>query len=283
MKTITACLDGSTGAKAVCEAAVWASLKLKAPLQLLHVLEKESLPPSGDLSGTIGFGSRQRLLEQLVQLDAEKSRIGREHGDALLDEAKTLARQSGVADLTTLQLHGSLVETLKDLEPAIRLAVMGRQGELHSKANHAIGSHLEHAIRTLHCPVLVVLQEFRIPDRFMIAFDASPTSRKALDLVMTSPLLSGSECHVVMAGKAASTHTTYLEAATRDLQAKGFNTTAAVLEGTAAEALQSYAETNRMALMVMGAYGHKPIRRFLVGSTTTRMLAETAIPLLILR
>jgi len=47
--------------------------KLEAPLQLLHVLEKESLPPSGDLSGTIGFGSRQRLLEQLVLLDAEKA------------------------------------------------------------------------------------------------------------------------------------------------------------------------------------------------------------------
>jgi len=283
MKTITACLDGSTGAKAVCEAGVWASQKLDAPLQLLHVLEKESLPPSGDLSGTIGFGSRQRLLEQLVQLEAEKSRIGREHGEALLNEAKTLARQSGATDLSTLQLHGSLVETLTDLESHIRLAIMGRQGELHDSAHHAIGSHLEHAIRTLHCPVLVVMQEFRVPLRFMIAFDASPTSRKALDLVIGSPLLAGSECHVVMAGKAASTHAPHLEAATRDLKEKGFRTTGTVLDGTAAEALQSYAETHRMELMVMGAYGHKPIRRFLVGSTTTRMLAETSIPLLILR
>jgi|AntAceMinimDraft_14_1070370.scaffolds.fasta_scaffold00299_6 nucleotide-binding universal stress UspA family protein len=283
MKIITACLDGSTGAKAVCDAGVWAAKKLEAPLQLLHVLEKESLPPSGDLSGTIGFGSRQRLLEQLVLLDAEKSRIGREHGEALLAEARNLAEQSGMTDLTTLQLHGSLVETLTDLEPEIRLAVMGRKGELHGTANHAIGSHLEHAIRTLHCPVLVVMQEFHVPTRFMIAFDASPTSRKALDMVLASPLLLGCECHIVMAGKAAMTHPAYLEAATRDLKEKGFKTTSALLEGTAAEAIGNYAATNQIELMVMGAYGHKPIRRFLVGSTTTRMLAETTIPLLILR
>jgi len=283
MKIITACLDGSTGAKAVCDAGVWAAKKLEAPLQLLHVLEKESLPPSGDLSGTIGFGSRQRLLEQLVLLDAEKSRIGREHGEALLAEARNLAEQSGMTDLTTLQLHGSLVETLTDLEPEIRLAVMGRKGELHGTANHAIGSHLEHAIRTLHCPVLVVMQEFHVPTRFMIAFDASPTSRKALDMVLASPLLLGCECHIVMAGKAAMTHPAYLEAATRDLKEKGLKTTSALLEGTAAEAIGNYAATNQIELMVMGAYGHKPIRRFLVGSTTTRMLAETTIPLLILR
>jgi len=48
-----------------------------------------------------------------------------------------------MTDLTTLQLHGSLVETLTDLEPEIRLAVMGRKGELHGTANHAIGSHLD--------------------------------------------------------------------------------------------------------------------------------------------
>jgi len=206
-----------------------------------------------------------------------------EHGEALLAEARNLAEQSGMTDLTTLQLHGSLVETLTDLEPEIRLAVDGPQGELHGTANHAIGSHLEHAIRTLHCPVLVVMQEFHVPTRFMIAFDASPTSRKALDMVLASPLLLGCECHIVMAGKAAMTHPAYLEAATRDLKEKGFKTTSALLEGTAAEAIGNYAATNQIELMVMGAYGHKPIRRFLVGSTTTRMLAETTIPLLILR
>jgi nucleotide-binding universal stress UspA family protein len=33
----------------------------------------------------------------------------------------------------------------------------------------------------------------------------------------------------------------------------------------------------------MGAYGHSKIREFLVGSTTTRMIRQSKVPLLLLR
>ena len=40
MTKIIACIDGSNAATAVCDAATWASQRLKAPLDLLHVLNQ---------------------------------------------------------------------------------------------------------------------------------------------------------------------------------------------------------------------------------------------------
>jgi nucleotide-binding universal stress UspA family protein len=42
------------------------------------------------------------------------------------------------------------------------------------------------------------------------------------------------------------------------------------------------AEAN-VGLVVMGAYGHSPLRRFIVGSTTTQMMQRCQAPLLLFR
>ena len=46
----------------VCDYAVWASARLEAPLEFLHVLDKSEYPTESNLSGTIGLGSREALL-----------------------------------------------------------------------------------------------------------------------------------------------------------------------------------------------------------------------------
>jgi hypothetical protein len=53
---------------AVFDYAAWAWLRLSAPLTLLHVLDEEKCPASADLSGNIGLGSQEHLLEELATL-----------------------------------------------------------------------------------------------------------------------------------------------------------------------------------------------------------------------
>lgn len=283
MTHILACIDGSTASRAVTEAAIWASRRLRAPLELLHVLEKPERPAAGDLSGSIGFGAREHLLEELVALEEKKSRLELEHGKAMLEAAREHALSSGAQPVTTRQLHGSLPEILSEREDEIRLCILGRQGESHPEAHRTIGSNIETVTRTLKSPVLLVPSDFRPPESFMIAFDGSKTAWKALETVAGSPLLSGVPCHVVMAGKAADTRQEELSQACDKLTEKGFSVTDVALEGSAAEALGRYRREQRIGLLVMGAYGHARIRQFLVGSTTTRMLVSSEVPLLILR
>ena len=80
MTRVMACIDNSQSSLAVCDYAAWASQRLSAPLTLLHVLDKEKYPASADLSGNIGLGSREHLLEELAMLDAQRAKLALEHG-----------------------------------------------------------------------------------------------------------------------------------------------------------------------------------------------------------
>mgnify|MGYP000561906681 CR=1 FL=1 len=80
MTNIFACIDGSPAMTAVCDAAAWAAANNGLPVTLLHVLEKNEYEGESDLSGAIGLGSREQLLEELAELDHRRSRLAQEQG-----------------------------------------------------------------------------------------------------------------------------------------------------------------------------------------------------------
>nr|WP_237073427.1 universal stress protein [Prosthecochloris sp. GSB1] len=283
MKTITACIDGSAASTAVCDAALWASRNLGAPISLVHVLEKSESPVEGNLSGTIGLGSREHLLDALANLDEERGRLALEHGKHLLEAAKKRVEKSGAENTSTLQRHGNLVETLQELESGTRLLVIGRQGEAHENSARSVGGNLENIVRALHVPIFVALPGFRKPSSFMIACDGSHTAEKAVRMVASSPLLKGTACHLVTVRASAKSAETDTRAALAQLDRAGFDVTVTKLQGGVRESLEEYRKQNGIGLTVMGAYGHSRIRRFFVGSNTTRMIMESAVPLLLLR
>lgn len=283
MSTVTACIDASPSAPCVATASAWASQRLQAPLRLLHVLERPPAPATQDLSGSIGLGSREQLLEELTELDARRERVAMEHGKHLLEDAARIATAAGVEAPEKRQRHGSLLETLREMEEDTRLLVMGRVGEDHDITTHTIGSHLESVVRSIHRPIMVVMREFVAPQRFMIAYDGSVTASKALNLVAESPLLVGMPCHLVTVGPVSAAQTRQVGQARDTLVGAGFEVITATVEGEVQAALGQYHRDNDIDLMVMGAWGHSRIRQFFVGSNTTRMLSHSDITLLLLR
>lgn len=284
MKTLVlACIDGSSYAPAVCDASAWAALRLEAPLSFLHVLSKVEQPRRADLSGSIGLGARETLLEELAELDAQRGKLAQEHGRQILAAAKERARNAGVDSPEVLQRHGGLVETLNELEGGIRLLVLGRRGEAADVAKEHLGSHLERVIRAMSRPILVTTGEFRAPRRIMLAFDGSASTRKGVDMVAASPLFKGLPCHLVMVGADTAEARAQLEHARRNLEKAGFETPTVILPGEASSVLSQYQQKHDIDLMIMGAYGHSRIRHLLIGSTTTEMMRKSNVPLLLLR
>jgi nucleotide-binding universal stress UspA family protein len=280
---ILACIDGSSYSPAVCDAAAWAALRLDAPLTFLHVLHKEQGAPPADLSGSIGLGARESLLEELAALDEKRGKLAREQGQQLLDAAQLRARTAGVAEPEGLQRRGGLVETLTEQEEGIRLLVLGKRGEAAEVASEHLGSHLERVIRAHYRPILVTTTEWRSPQRVMLAFDGSPTARKGLEMVAGSPLFRDLPCHLVMVGADTAAARDELNRARQTLKQAHFETPAAILPGEPENVLSDYQKEHGIDLMIMGAYGHSRIRHLLVGSTTTAMLRKSTIPLLLLR
>jgi nucleotide-binding universal stress UspA family protein len=283
MTHVIACIDGSASAPAVCDYAAWASLRLQAPLAFLHVLDQRQYPVAADLSGNIGLGSREHLLEELAALDEKRGKLALEHGRILLDAARERARADGVAACELRQRHGDLATTLHELENGIRLLVIGRQGEASGNLGQQIGSHLENVIRTLRRPILVATPDFRQPHSVMFAFDGSATTRKGIEMLVGSPLFEGLPIHVVMIGAETGELRAQLEWAQQSLRKAGFAVHGAILAGDVEPTLHAYQAEHAIDLLVMGAYGHSRIRQFLVGSTTTNMLRTSATPVLLLR
>nr|WP_067296261.1 universal stress protein [Marinobacterium profundum] len=283
MNKVFACIGAMQSSAAVCDSASWASRRLEAPLLLLHVLDRTDKATEVDLSGNIGLGSREHLLEELASLDQKRGRLAIEAGKAMLDASAERVRSSGVETPALMQRHGDLAESLGELEADIRLLVLG----LHSTHSHSpgmpVGSHVESVIRTLHRPILAIPGEFSEPKSFMLAFDGSATTLKGVDMLAASPLLKDLPCHLVMVGADTAEHRLALDGARSTLEKANFAVTAVLKSGDVEPVLHAYQADNNIDLIVMGAYGHSRIRQLLVGSTTRNMLNNTRSPLLLLR
>lgn len=281
---VLACIDHSSYTTAICDYAAWAALRLAAPLEFIHVIDRHPEKASKlDFSGSIGLGTQESLLEELSALDEQRSRLAQEGGRQLLEAAKKRALADGVSSPESRQRHGELVETLAELENTARLFIVGQRGEAADSAPQHIGSNLERVIRALHRPILVSPRDFRVVRNVLIAFDGSATARKGIDMLASSPLLRGCTVHVVMAGSHTAAAEQMMHWAGNTLKSGNFAVQTSLVAGEAELVLKNYISANQIDMLVMGAYGHSRIRQLLVGSTTTAMIRMLTIPVLLLR
>ncbi|GAB3337578.1 universal stress protein [Marilutibacter aestuarii] len=277
---VVAALDASSYTFSVAGTAAWAASRLGAPLTLLHAIDRANSGSSEDLSGSLALGDREVLLEQLASVDAERARLAQARGRELLDLARErLAEQVDMEAECRLR-HGALVDNLLDIEADVRLFVVGKRGEHADFAKAHLGSNLERVVRAVHRPVLVAARAFKAPRGFMIAFDGSATTAKCVEMVVASPLLAGMPCRLLAVGDAEPRG---FQAAAARLREAGFEVEAQCLPGTPDTVIAAEVERQRIELLVMGAYGHSRIRQLIVGSTTTTVLRQCNIPVLLLR
>jgi nucleotide-binding universal stress UspA family protein len=284
-KMVLACIDGSVLSEAVCDYAAWITQRVNAPLKLLHTIDHHpETAVLADLSGNIGVDSRDHLLEDITNVEQQRSKLRLQQGKLLLQAAKERVIQAGVADPLTNQRHGGLVESLIELEDNIRVLVIGLRGKVHENQPDRIGAKLESIIRSLHRPILVVNDVFKTPERIMIAYDGGKAAQKAVDMVASSLLYKGLTCHLVCVSKEDEAKEQSLETAANKLRnAGGIRVIANKLQGKPDQALCEYQETYEIDLTVMGAFSHTRIHDLLLGSFTAKMLHNTKKPLLLLR
>ncbi|MDX1588733.1 MAG: universal stress protein [Oleiphilaceae bacterium] len=283
MTHVVGCIDASAAAPAVCDYAVWASQRMQAPLMFFHVIDDGRFQAESDMSGNIGLGSRESLLEELAELDARRGRIAKEHGRHLLDAAVERAQAQGVVEVRQRQRHGELAQCLLDIEPEIQLLVMGLHGESSSPTEHPVGSQLETVIRSMHRAIMLVPDGFSEPRSAMLAFDGSSTAFRGVKLLASSPVFRDFPLHLVMVGPDTSDRWEQLRQAEKQLKEAGCEVHLAIRAGDVEQTLHAYQAEHGIDLLVMGAYGHSRIRQFFVGSTTTNLLKAARSPMVVLR
>jgi len=283
MEQVLAAIDPSAYAPSVCAHAAWAAQRLGLPVELLHVVQQQDpVTARRDLSGAIGLGVKSSLMEELVRLAEESSRAEIAKGRVILKAGEAMLREAGVAEVATLHRHGGVVETILEREAHARLLVIGKRGTDHAFASGELGSIIERVVRASARPVLVAGRAFAAPQHVVFAYDASPAASRALDRLAHSPLFAGLPVTIVMAEAAGEAKRALLAEAEAAFAAD-HHVTALLEAGRADQVIPQVVAATPGALLLMGAYGHSPLRRMIIGRTTTAMLRTVEAPVLLVR
>ncbi len=283
-KKILACVDQSTFAVHVADYAAWAARCVSAPLEFLHAIDHHpERGPDDDLSGAIGIGTQEQLLDKLAADEATRIAAERDQCREFLNGLRERAFSAGTGLVEVRQRHGRLEEVLAEQARDLRLIVMGHGGSGDiGTVTGRLGANVEHVVRAVHVPVLIVSNTFKEPQRVMIAFDGRPAAKRAVDMVASSPLFEGMAVHLFMSGegKDASNQLVWAEGI---LQAAGRHTRAVLKPGDAASNVVETVKEQSTDLLVMGAFGHSALRNLVFGSKTTQIVSALGIPTLLLR
>ncbi|MBI3285570.1 MAG: universal stress protein [Burkholderiales bacterium] len=281
---VLACVDQSHFAEYVADYAAWAARRMDAPLEFLHVIDRHPEQGSGeDHSGAIGIDAQENLLTKLSDADEARTKNAREQGRIFLNRLRERAVAAGAAQVDVRQRHGELEETLAEQEEGVRLLVLGRRGEAAETTRRDLGRNVERVVRALHKPIMTVTEGFKEPRRVMIAFDGGNVTRQGVAMVAGSPLFRGLPITLLMSGKESSDAPKQLDWAKTTLEAAGFDVTALLIPGDAEGIIAKTAKDQSIDMLIMGAFGHSPLRSLLIGSKTTDLLRSSRIPTLLLR
>lgn len=284
MSRILACIDASIYATSVVDLAAWAAKGLGVDVELLHIVQrKDAIAARHDHSGAIGLGVKSELLEELTRIKEATGRLAIEEGRILLDAGTERLKSHGLT-VSSMHLHGGIVETIVEREADAGLLVIGKRGASGQFAMEHIGSKVERVVRASDKPVLIAPREFKqSPRSVVIAYDDSAAATRAVAMVAGSPLFSGLPVHLVSAGVRKPDGRDILARAAEPLRMAGFSVGTFVDEGKPEKVIPDYLMANADSILVMGAYGHSPLRTLIVGSTTTTMIRTAHVPVLLVR
>ncbi|MGB0408730.1 MAG: universal stress protein [Opitutales bacterium] len=279
---ILACTDGSIYAPSVYAHTAWAARQLNASVHVLHMLNPHHEDPvKTDLSGSMGFNARQNLLKEIVELEAAQAKLAVRRGQAILEDAEVRLRAAGVEAIVADQKHGKLSDSITSYERDADLIVIGKRGNNADFEKGHLGTNLERVIRSCGHPVLVAAREYKPMQSYVIAFDGGESSRKAVQYVAESPLLKGMRAYLLYVGSGNPKIEARLAEAEERLRGAGYEVSIEQRTGEPEQVIEGVVAQDHIDLLVMGAYGHSPVRQLIVGSTTTAMIRSVKLPVLL--
>lgn len=284
MNRILLCVDGSLYADVCARYAAWLATRCEAQVHALYVsdLRQYELPMIADLGGSLGAQPYQGLVGQLTEIEEEKS--------SLLEEAvRRIFGEKGLEGRLFFEHRtGLLVDAVGHAqeEKPCDLVVLGKRGEHANFATGHLGSEMERVVRSSQRPCLVSNREFREINRLLLAYDGSLAARAALEWLAVSGMFAGKEVHIVTVneGHQEDDGVERLRGAEALLKAGDYAPVVAqMLTGEVESAISGYVEEKQIDLLLMGAYGHSRLREFFIGSTTSHLLRECLVPVMMFR
>ena len=263
IKRLIVGFDGSPSAFAAAQYALDLGAKLNLPVVAIYVIDKRLLDETllEDLAGILGFtfylGISQKVKEAL-----EKK------ADALFEEFAALGRQKG-ARVSLVQVEGIPYEEIAKAADEDDMIFVGYKGS-HLVKGVLIGSTAERVVRKAPCPVFVSREEYNPIKRVGVAFDGSDVAKKALKVGSFLAKGYGAALEVIFVEPEGPFPEELIDRLKAEadslLEGENIDYTFTLLKGFPEEKLVEYQEHGNVDLLVMGAFGTRPVKEILLGS-----------------
>lgn len=281
---VLAGVDGSDSSNSVLDYAIWIAKKSQSPIKILHTIEHSHHSEIPHHEGTITPNMKENLLDELSDEERLESKKLITEGKAIINDARQKAEDAGLTDIIAKQRHGTLAEALVDLEPELSMVILGATGEDHSGDKQGLGAQLEQAIRAIHTPVFIVKGDYTEPKTMMFAYNGSPTSKTALQLVAQGYFCNQAlDIHIVSVKSNIEDAEELINEAQSVFAKTDITVVTKALVGDAIDELTQYQQENNIDVTTMGAFSHGKMHGFFFGSFTTRMLLESNTNFLLIR
>ena len=283
-KKVLACVDQSHFADYVVDYSVWAAQRLAAPLELLHVLERHpEIAAHADHSGTLGLDAQAQLLTTLTEEDESRSKSAGNRGGAS-------SRGSGAEPFMrawNTRTCGSAMarwRTRWRSRNGTRGFSCSGAGEKRRNIRSVILAEASSGVvRRLKRPILAVTEDFNRRSAPSSPSTAAQMTRRGVDLIAKSPLLTGLPMDILVSGKGKGEGLRHLPWAQKTLEQAGYAVEALQIPGDPERVIAETVQTREADLLIMGAYGHSPLRSLIFGSKTSDLLRSATLPTLLLR
>ena len=279
IKSILVGLDGSPASETgLIQAVSWARL-LKAELRGVFIEDEQRFVsyPTG-ISAEGGVPISVPLPENELAEENDKVRA---EGKALQSAYEKAAQ--GLSGASFTQIRGNINDLMTQEARLADMVVMGRRGKNEQRNSRKPGPTTETLIHNALRPVMVV-PENPVEGGVLLAFDGSVGGQRVLPSGVELAAAKGGRLDVISIGedqdeaaRMQSGLLKYLSPYKLDMEFSHQKK-----QGRISDMIVSEARHRRSGLIVMGAFGHNPIRELIFGSTTLEVLEETICPVLLM-
>lgn len=278
MKSILVALDGSAPSLAALEQAVNWAQALGAELRGIFVEDEWRFLyyPSAAFEG----GMSSPIPLPAKKLEKENGAVMAE-GEAIR-QAFDAAVAGKVDDAQLTIVRGNVNDRLIAEARAVDLVVMGKRGRNDPTDSKKPGPTTEALIHDALRPVLVVPESANSEGGVLLAYDGSISANRVLVPGTLLARSAGLAVNVLCVNEDQTACEALHETVRKYFHPHGVESAFQTAKGKPAKEIIRAAQGFRCGLIVMGAFGHSPIRQFVFGSSTLDVLENTPCPVLLM-
>jgi nucleotide-binding universal stress UspA family protein len=277
IKKILLPTDGSDYSRAAAEYAIYTARLVKADITALHVMDIKII--QGPLFSDVAFYSGLPVYYDFLPKIEEA--LGK-RADTILEEVRKKSGQAGVG-IELRKTAGVIEDTIIRQSEDFDLVVLARRGEhFHFNAGGLLGTTAESVVRRSKKPVLITPVDYKEIESIGLAYDGSVPATNALKLAawlseqahwpITTLIISDDSAVGAELTKKVETY----------LDDREVDNEVVLLRGREDKEILRFIGEGAVEMMIMGAYGKGRLKEFFLGSTTSNVIRNSDIPVLLM-